>query len=437
MRDERISGMRLIMQHKFKLILALLATLIMSNCTLLGLNHANLRTDNKPVAQPVLSPASLAEWEAEKPVWRDILARHVYGPYPTALASSLIERRVISEDYADGRAVLEELTIAMGPKEGGVSFHLAIAYPKGIANAPLIIGQTFCSNVSTFAAKGLAQPNRLQGKDPCNNGKGMGYGGAKLIFGRYIARIPEARILDRGYAYASFFASEIIPDSKKSGLSALAEFPVDGAGIKPTSAVSAWAAGYGAALDILEADPRIDAGRTAVFGHSRHAKAALVAGAWDDRIDAIIAHQSGTGGAALNRNKVGESVEAIVRNYPHWFDPAYGSVAGWTTDKTPIFDQHVLLALNAPKPVLLGNGRRDVWSDPNGTFRAAEGADGVYELYGSQGLSQEKMRELNLDAGIVYYLRPGGHAILSEDWDVFLDFLDTAMATGSITAGLN
>ena len=426
--------MRIIMQHKWKILLALLATLILSNCTMLGLNHASLNTDNKPAAVPALAPASLAAWQAEKEGWRAVMAANVYGPYPGGMPARIVSRQIVDADYAEGRATLEELSIAFGPTDNPVEFHLAIAYPNGIENAPLIIGQSFCSNVSVFEAGGFTQPFHLNGKDPCNDGKGVLYGVVKMIFGRFIAHSPTERILDRGYAYASFYASEIVPDSKRTGAAALANFPAGDDGQQVTSAVSAWAAGFSASLDILEADPRIDAGRTAVFGHSRHAKSALVAGAWDDRIDAVIAHQSGTGGAVLNQGKVGEGVTSITKNYPHWFDPAYVEIEG----ETPPYDQHILLALNAPTPVLLGNGRRDVWSDPNGSFRAAEGADAVYELYGSSGLDQARMRAMNIEAGLVYYLRSGGHAIIREDWDVFLDFLDTAMVRQSpeaISAG--
>jgi len=82
------------------------------------------------------------------------------------------------------------------------------------------------------------------------------------------------------------------------------------------------------------------------------------------------------------------------------------------------------LALIAPRPVLLGNARRDVWSDPNGAFRAAIGADSVYELYGDEGLEQTRLDQWMPEASLAFWIRPGTHGVVKEDWPAFLEFLD-------------
>jgi dienelactone hydrolase len=84
-------------------------------------------------------------------------------------------------------------------------------------------------------------------------------------------------------------------------------------------AVAAWAWGYSRVLEALEQEPGVDPARTAVWGHSRNGKAALLAAAFDPRIDLVIAHQSGRGGAALSRSARGESVAEITAAFPHWF----------------------------------------------------------------------------------------------------------------------
>ena len=173
-------------------------------------------------------------------------------------------------------------------------------------------------------------------------------------------------------------------------------------------------------VDVLEQDARLDRSAMIAWGHSRYAKAALVAAAFDPRIAGVIAHQSGTGGASLNYKKPGESVARITRSYPHWFARSY---AAYTDEARPDVDQHQLLALIAPRPVLLGNARRDVWSDPNGAFRAAMGADPVYRLYGAKGLDQSRLRPYDPAAGIAFWLRPGTHGVVKEDWPAFLAFL--------------
>jgi (4-O-methyl)-D-glucuronate---lignin esterase len=87
-------------------------------------------------------------------------------------------------------------------------------------------------------------------------------------------------------------------------------------------------------------------------------------------------------------------------------------------------DQHFLLALSAPKPIFLGNGRRDVWSDPNSSFLLAQAADRIYEASGVEGLPDGMgMRDFTPGAEISYWLRVGGHSVVSEDIDAFAAFM--------------
>ncbi len=53
-------------------------------------------------------------------------------------------------------------------------------------------------------------------------------------------------------------------------------------------------------------------------------------------------------------------------------------------------------------------------------------ADGVYRLLGVKGLGDESMPEPGRLVGdrLAYHIRPGKHAMLPEDWDVFLEFAD-------------
>jgi hypothetical protein len=90
------------------------------------------------------------------------------------------------------------------------------------------------------------------------------------------------------------------------------------------------------------------------------------------------------------------------------------------------FDQHCLVALVAPRPVLFSNAMKDLWANPEGQFLILQAADPVYRLLEAGGLEADKMPEVGklVDSKLGYYIRPGIHSMTKEDWKVFLDFAD-------------
>ncbi|GGD12952.1 acetylxylan esterase [Aquisalinus flavus] len=393
---------------------------------------AELDPSGRPSATPPVLSAldgsgtvqSAAAWQDQRPAIRQALEETVYGTMPPGGEARLVERRVVDDAYLDGLAVLEDWDIAVtaihhGQASAPALLRMAVMIPAGQMDAPVILMETFCRNHNTFPDAGLSRP---EGEGMCD-GDGVVSGIMGYVFGRYITTPPLEEIARRGYAIAAFHPGDIVPDDAARAQAALDEIaaglPDDGA--RP-GAIAAWGWLFSRAVDVLEADDRFSGSDIISWGHSRYGKAALVGTAWDERIDGVIAHQSGTGGAALNKAKRGESVGEITRSYPHWFAGNYAAYAG-REDALPV-DQHHLLALIAPRPVFLGNARRDVWSDPSGTFIAAQGADPVWELLGRQGLDQETLASFDPQADISFFIRPGTHGITEEDWPAFLDFLD-------------
>jgi len=406
-------------------LFVVIAGLVTTNCTMLGLNYASLDPEAKPAPRPPITAPSLKAWQAGRANLKAAFETHVYGPWPNALSARLIERRIAVADLPGPGGVLEELTVSLG----GRTIRLGLALPEQVppdAPVPLILAQTFADNCHTFANTALTGPDG----SPCEDTQVPGI--FRFIFGEWIAKIPLQQYHEAGFAYASYHASGFVPDSESEAPGILASLGDDD-GSAPTGTLMAWAASYSALARLLATDPRLDGDRVAIFGHSRHAKSALVAGAWDREIDAVIAHQSGYGGAALSRSTAGEGVARITRGYPHWFDPAFATY-GRRLDTLPV-DQHQLLGLIAPTPVFLGNARRDVWSDPNATYRAAMAADRIYEFHDGPGLAQDGMRAFAPGAGIAYWLRPGGHGTDQRDIDAVLAFL-RAHFVGSATASV-
>lgn len=402
--------------------------LLAAGCTRLGLNTASTNIQSREAARPdVLAPfngdpvvRSVADWERREGVLREAFAEHVYGPAPTELSGVEVSREVVDTAFASGAGTLENILVRVGDGPDAVEFHIALALPNGASASdplPLILNENFSGNGTAFGSDDLG--GRV---DPGSFEARM----VRLIFGEYIMEGPNKQILDRGYAYATVFPGEFAADDPERAKVDLARFaklvPAERA---PTGVLAVWAAGFGWALDVLEADPRIDADRTAVWGHSRQGKAALLAMALDERIEAGFPHQAGKGGTTLTRASAGETVAQMTKSYPHWFAPAYAAYAG-REDAIPV-DQHQLIAMAAPRPLLLGNGWKDVWSDPNGVFRAALGADPVYELYGVEGLTQASMRDDENRGALDFWIRPTGHSVRAEDWDFFLDWLDRWM----------
>ncbi|MCA8899915.1 MAG: hypothetical protein KDA53_01555 [Hyphomonas sp.] len=398
------------------LILVFLVSQVMASCTMLGMNYASLETGNKAVPSPPLDVAALSSDEAARETLKRSFEQVLYGPWPYGMAVSFGDWEMIDPDFLDGRGTLEEVAITVGSGEGARTFHMVTAFPNSAGPVPVVISQTFSDNCSVFPDSRVTAPDGTI----CQGSSMTGTVGflATQIFGTYIAYAPVERYFDAGLAYASFYASEMIPDRREAGPEVMANM---GGPVNPTSTLMGWAYGFSAATDVLEADPRIDPNAIAVMGHSRHGKSALIAAAWDRRIAAAVAHQAGFAGASLSRSHTGERLDRMAKTYPHWLAP---EAQQWLDklDEIPV-DQHELLALVAPTPVFLGNGRRDVWSDPNSSFRAAEAASPVYEAVGVPGLTVDGMREFDPNAGIAWWLRPGGHSVVSEDIDAFTTFL--------------
>ncbi len=236
-------------------------------------------------------------------------------------------------------------------------------------------------------------------------------------------------MLARGYGMATACYEDIFPDKpegrRASALAALGgpaegELPPDEPG-----AIAAWAWGLSRILDWLVRLPEVDATRVIVVGHSRNGKAALWAGACDERFAMVVSNESGCGGAALERRNFGETTAEITRRFPHWFCPRYSTYAGRAAAMPT--DQHALLAMAAPRPLYVASAIEDRWADPRGEFLACVAAEPAWRLFGFEGLGTAGWPPVDtpLHAGrIGYHVRSGEHDLIEYDWQRFADFAD-------------
>ena len=409
------------MRRFIPLFLLVALPLMLVGCVSMALPKVSPRHGGEP-ARPPLETAGLTResWEAGRADLRAAFEREVYGAWPEAGPAEVTAHAVIAERAYDGAGRIEQYTLDLA----GATSHLAVVLPTGADGpVPVIVLQMFCGNRAALGWRdGVAGPATEYA--PHCEPDGFTSWTTRQIFGRYIMEAPVEEILSHGYAVATIYPGDVVPDSSAAAGPALDALSPDA----ETGAIAAWAWVFSRAIDVLEADDRFDRDRMAVWGHSRNGKSAVLAAAFDPRIDLVVAHQAGTGGTTLSRSDAGESVAQITDSYPYWFNDRYARYAG-RTGELPV-DQHALIALMAPRPLLIGGAWRDQWSDPGGSWRAARGANPVYALYGSDGLTQEGLGDFDPEADIAVFMRRGLHGVNAVDWDHFLAFLDAHFGAG-------
>ncbi|MFB6340356.1 pectate lyase [Saccharicrinis sp. FJH62] len=234
--------------------------------------------------------------------------------------------------------------------------------------------------------------------------------------------------IDHGYGIATVFYGDIEPDFDSEGKYGVRSWYKRDSIQHPDDwgAIAAWSWGLSRIMDYLQTDPDVDGSKIALSGVSRLGKTVIWAGASDQRFAMVIPMVSGEGGAAISRRNFGETIADLTnpQRYYYWFAPRYSDYA-FQPDQLPV-DGHMLIALIAPRPVLLIVGQKDTWSDPKGEWVAAKAAEPVYELYGRKGLEQEEYPEpekpiLN-DMG--FYMHEEGHGVFPNDYQVMTDFMD-------------
>lgn len=332
----------------------------------------------------------------------------IYGNFTPPTVFDLKSSQILTTDWLNGKATVERRIYSVSHGQSPQDFEIVFVTPNAFPSAPLIISQNFSENTGVIAADGVSALT--------NEKSSMGLLGPVMtyFFGRYIVTPPLEDIMDRGYGFVAMYPPEYIADRSQGGTSQLnAAF---GNRQDRPGALTVWASLTTALADELKADM---ASRPIIsLGHSRYGKTALLAAAYGDSIDGAVAHQSGTAGASLMRDKTGESLKDVVGSYPHWLTPSASQFA--ENPRSLPSDAHALLAFLAPKPVFLGNARRDVWSDPEGAYQAAKWASQNTE----QTFSAARLDDFKPAEDIAIWTRPGTHGVVKEDWPAFLDFMD-------------
>ena len=379
--------------------------------------------------------------EQRRPELLKYYQSEIYGRIPATAPK--VTWQVVSNDNnaLDGLAVMKQLAGYMGGPDGPairVTLYTPAHAPKP---APALVSISF--NFGGAGARGRGPSainyppaNATAAATTTNAARGGAFGGMRGFGGPQ--RGTPMELITNGFACATIVYNSIETDvdgqANVNIVRKLALAPGQtGPAADEWGAIAAWAWGISRFVDYLETDQAVDAKRIAITGASRLGKTVLWAGASDPRIALVIASCSGEGGASLAQRNYGETIAHLVAptRYPYQFAGNYAKYA--KDPNTLAVDTHCLIALMAPRPVLLQTGNTDGWSDPKGEFLAAVAARPVFELLGKKGPETDEFPPAGKFVGdtLGYYMHAGGHGTIPSDWDVFLKFMATRLKPGT------
>ncbi|MDQ6813362.1 MAG: acetylxylan esterase [Bacteroidota bacterium] len=368
-------------------------------------NEANYDESKVPVYKlPDVLKTSTNGKVTNKSIWEHVrrpeivklFEDNVYGQMPKKYSTITYSVTNVNAAAMNGKATLKQVLIEVTNNNRFVNIHLVLFVPNN-AKKP----------VPAFL---LINNRGKENTDPARVNKSDFW--------------PSELLIDSGYAVAAINVADIAPDNKEEYMNGMLQlYPEQLASANGMKAIGAWAWGASRVMDYFETDKDIDAKRVAVVGHSRGGKASLWAAAEDQRFAICITNCSGNSGAALARRKFGERIARINASFPYWFSDNYKKFNN-NEDSLPV-DQHMLIALIAPRPLYATNASKDLWADPTGTYLSLKNAEKVYALYGIQSTLPVNPPPINhpiIQSALAYHNREGEHNLTWYDWNNFIKF---------------
>jgi len=397
-----------------------------------GFNYDEAKVGSYTLPDPLVKTdgrrvANAREWAERRQEILRLFEANVYGRTPKSSSGVAFSETSRDAQALGGIATRKQVTVLLTGKRDGPKMNLLLYVPNGRKQpAPVFLGLNFNGNqaVSRDPGVALATSWLREGKDT----GALNNRATENSRGTEAGRWAIERVIQRGYAVATIYSGDLFPDHRDGLKDSVIPFFYRKGQTAPDAdewqALGAWAWGLSRAADYIRRDKDLDGKRIALIGHSRMGKAALWAGAQDERFALVISNESGEGGAALARRNFGETVERINTSFPHWFCANFKNY-NRDVPSLPV-DQHMLLALIAPRPLYVASAAEDLWSDPRGEFLSAKAADPVYRLLGTDGLGAAAMPGLQepVMTTIGYHIRAGRHDVTEYDWEQYLNFAD-------------
>jgi len=345
--------------------------------------------------------STVKQWEkVRRPEILKLFENNEYGQVPKDFDHILFKIENQDNKAMGGMATLKEVSVTVFRNQKSVTMHLILFIPNHVKKA-----------VPVFL---VINHRGIKTMDVTRKNKDGFW--------------PAEQVINAGYAIAGFDVIDVSPDDNTTFSKGVLDYlyPEQLKMNNGMRALGAWGWGASRMIDYFETDKTIDAKKVIVIGHSRGGKASLWCGAQDKRVAITISNESGNSGAALSRRNFGETVNRIISSFPYWFCPNYSKYVG-KEENLPV-DQHMLMALIAPRAVYVSVAAEDLWGDPKGQYLGLKYSQPVYDLYGYKSCLPVEMPAVNeqiICSAMGFHERAGKHNMTPYDWQQFICFANS------------
>lgn len=397
-------------RHQYCVVCPLVAVSLLLNLTVANVTIPIYSTERRIHNMELLNRLPMPDGMDKSQVL-EVILNEEYGFLPVSPDS--IKAEVVDEKTGifDSKAVWRKINLTAEAAFGTFTFPVYELCP-----AKVLV--TNAKTVGVHEAKGVAVNDATNEAVPCFIL--IDYGPCQPDNARHLEPV-----IDAGCAVISFAAGDVSSDDGDftNGLAGVI-YKEGRRESNQCGKLGLWAWGAMRVLDYALTLPYINPARIGVVGHSRLGKAAVLAGAVEERFYCAFSNNSGCGGAALARESTGETVGHINRKFPFWFCENYVKYID-NEDAMP-FDQHYVLAANYPHKVYVASAANDGWSCPKNEYLSCVAASRFYEAQGVNGFLHPgrlpEVGECFSEGNIGYHLRDGGHAMTDVDWQYYVRF---------------
>lgn len=387
-----------------------------------------------------------ADWRRRRQEILDTFSHEMYGVEPPKPENMVIELVEEKDGALAGFAVRSQYRMYFNADKSGPCINWLLYRPRHVkGQVPVILFLNYRGNFELTYDPEIPIMDAWVRKGPkTRNNRPIPENRGEECDPNSDFAFPVGTIIARGYAVLTACYAEVSPDPtskevkeefKQQNLAYTGVFTLwgkrDESRTDNPTALGAWAWALSRGLDLAAQNPALDITRSVVTGCSRLGKAALLAAARDERFAVCVPNQCGGGGVCLAKRDYGENVATETRTFTHWYCKAY---AKYRTNPPLLlhFDQHLLVATIAPRPLLVQGFDTSPWMDTEAEYLSCKAASPVWEFLGKPGMPDHPYPD-NYDTSCIgtflgYVRRSEEHGISVYDWLWMMDFADKAFA---------